>query len=150
MHFCFGWFSGGSRLGPAGSFVPSNTKQALSNLLQRRSGSVVQPPLIRGILPQQQLLQMKLLQQEQHQQRLLQQQAQARALQQVCPAPQPEEQHRGFASCWGCVPCLAYSDSSVATIPQILANQGQLPLNFIWCLSPFIFPMFQHSLSPSR
>ncbi|XP_017589904.1 PREDICTED: mediator of RNA polymerase II transcription subunit 12-like protein [Corvus brachyrhynchos] len=74
---------GGSRLDPAGSFVPSNTKQALSNLLQRRSGLVVQPPSIHGILPQQQLVQMKLLQQEQQQ--FLRQQAQARALQQdVC------------------------------------------------------------------
>ncbi|NWT84489.1 MD12L protein, partial [Lanius ludovicianus] len=77
---------GGSRLDPTGSFVPSNTKQALSNLLQRCSGSVVQPPSIHGFPHQQQLLQMKLLQQEQ--QRLLRQQAQARALQQVSPCPE--------------------------------------------------------------
>ncbi|NWV85032.1 MD12L protein, partial [Dasyornis broadbenti] len=106
---------GGSRLDPTGSFVPSNTKQALSNLLQRRSGSVVQLP---SIPPQQQLLQMKLLQQEQQQQWLLRQQAQA--LQQVCPTPQPEEQHRGFASCWGCVPCLAYI--SAVFSPQTLPS----------------------------
>ncbi|XP_009072261.1 PREDICTED: mediator of RNA polymerase II transcription subunit 12-like protein [Acanthisitta chloris] len=79
---------GGSRLDPAGSFVPTNTKQALSNMLQRRSGSVMQPPSIHGISPQQQLLQMKLLQQEQQQQRLLRQQAQARALQQSQPMDQ--------------------------------------------------------------
>ncbi|NWS20748.1 MD12L protein, partial [Pachyramphus minor] len=88
---------GGSRVDSTGSFVPVNTKQALSNMLQRRSGSVMQPPLIQGIPPQQQLLQMKLLQEEQQQQRLLRQQVQARALQQVCPVPQSEEQHTGCA-----------------------------------------------------
>uniref|UniRef100_A0A8C0ER01 Mediator complex subunit 12L n=1 Tax=Bubo bubo TaxID=30461 RepID=A0A8C0ER01_BUBBB len=67
---------GGSRLDPTGSFVPSNTKQALSNMLQRRSGTMMQPPSLHAITPQQQLLQMKLLQQEQQQQqRLLRQQA---------------------------------------------------------------------------
>uniref|UniRef100_A0A8B9CSD9 Mediator complex subunit 12L n=1 Tax=Anser brachyrhynchus TaxID=132585 RepID=A0A8B9CSD9_9AVES len=78
---------GGSRLDPTSSFVPTNTKQALSNMLQRRSGTMMQPPSIHAITPQQQLLQMKLLQQEQQQQqqRLLRQQAQARSLQQVCP-----------------------------------------------------------------
>ncbi|KAK4820489.1 hypothetical protein QYF61_027950 [Mycteria americana] len=76
---------GGSRLDPTGSFVPTNTKQALSNMLQRRSGTMMQPPPIHAITPQQQLLQMKLLQQEQQQQRLLRQQAQSRSLQQdVC------------------------------------------------------------------
>uniref|UniRef100_A0A663E5S5 Mediator complex subunit 12L n=1 Tax=Aquila chrysaetos chrysaetos TaxID=223781 RepID=A0A663E5S5_AQUCH len=65
---------GGSRLDPTGSFVPTNTKQALSNMLQRRSGTMMQPPSIHAITPQQQLLQMKLLQQEQQQQRLLRQQ----------------------------------------------------------------------------
>ncbi|XP_040469200.1 mediator of RNA polymerase II transcription subunit 12-like protein isoform X12 [Falco naumanni] len=76
---------GGSRLDPTGSFVPTNTKQALSNMLQRRSGTMMQPPSIHAITPQQQLLQMKLLQQEQQQQRLLRQQAQSRSLQQdVC------------------------------------------------------------------
>ncbi|XP_068810802.1 mediator of RNA polymerase II transcription subunit 12-like protein isoform X13 [Struthio camelus] len=77
---------GGSRLDPTGSFVPTNTKQALSNMLQRRSGTVMQPPSIHAITSQQQLLQMKLLQQEQQQQqRLLRQQAQSRSLQQeVC------------------------------------------------------------------
>uniref|UniRef100_A0A8C3PJG5 Mediator complex subunit 12L n=1 Tax=Calidris pygmaea TaxID=425635 RepID=A0A8C3PJG5_9CHAR len=80
---------GGSRLDPTGSFVPTNTKQALSNMLQRRSGTMMQPPSIHAITPQQQLLQMKLLQQEQQQQqRLLRQQAQSRSLQQVCPNPQ--------------------------------------------------------------
>uniref|UniRef100_A0A8C0B9F5 Mediator complex subunit 12L n=1 Tax=Buteo japonicus TaxID=224669 RepID=A0A8C0B9F5_9AVES len=78
---------GGSRLDPTGSFVPTNTKQALSNMLQRRSGTMMQPPSIHAITPQQQLLQMKLLQQEQQQQRLLRQQAQSRSLQQVCPNP---------------------------------------------------------------
>uniref|UniRef100_A0A8C0EQK9 Mediator complex subunit 12L n=1 Tax=Bubo bubo TaxID=30461 RepID=A0A8C0EQK9_BUBBB len=79
---------GGSRLDPTGSFVPSNTKQALSNMLQRRSGTMMQPPSLHAITPQQQLLQMKLLQQEQQQQqRLLRQQAQSRSLQQVCPNP---------------------------------------------------------------
>ncbi|KFP64205.1 Mediator of RNA polymerase II transcription subunit 12-like, partial [Cariama cristata] len=76
---------GGSRLDPTGSFVPTNTKQALSNMLQRRSGTVMQPPAIHAITPQQQLLQMKLLQQEQQQQRLLRQQAQSRSLQQSMP-----------------------------------------------------------------
>uniref|UniRef100_A0A8C9FC88 Mediator complex subunit 12L n=1 Tax=Pavo cristatus TaxID=9049 RepID=A0A8C9FC88_PAVCR len=77
---------GGSRLDPTGSFVPANTKQALSNMLQRRSGTVLQPPALHAVTPQQQLLQMKLLQQEQQQQqRLLRHQAQARSLQQVCP-----------------------------------------------------------------
>uniref|UniRef100_A0A803YJU1 Mediator complex subunit Med12 domain-containing protein n=1 Tax=Meleagris gallopavo TaxID=9103 RepID=A0A803YJU1_MELGA len=66
---------GGSRLDPTSSFVPANTKQALSNMLQRRS--VLQPPSLHAVTPQQQLLQMKLLQQEQ-QQRLLRHQAQAR------------------------------------------------------------------------
>ncbi|NXU51187.1 MD12L protein, partial [Turnix velox] len=70
-----------SRLDPAGSFVPTNTKQALSNMLQRRSGTMMQPPSIHAVTPQQQLLQMKLLQQEQQQ--LLRQQAQSRSLQQV-------------------------------------------------------------------
>ncbi|NXC41533.1 MD12L protein, partial [Penelope pileata] len=79
--------SGGSRLDPTSSFVPANTKQALSNMLQRRSGTVMQPPSVHAVTPQQQLLQMKLLQQEQQQQRLLRQQAQARSLQQVCPSP---------------------------------------------------------------
>ncbi|NWU18109.1 MD12L protein, partial [Cephalopterus ornatus] len=88
---------GGSRVDSTASFVPVNTKQALSNMLQRRSGSVLQPPSIHGIPPQQQLLQMKLLQQEQQQQRLLWQQVQARALQQVCPTPQSEEQLTGWA-----------------------------------------------------
>nr|XP_009674680.1 PREDICTED: mediator of RNA polymerase II transcription subunit 12-like protein [Struthio camelus australis] len=62
---------GGSRLDPTGSFVPTNTKQALSNMLQRRSGTVMQPPSIHAITSQQQLLQMKLLQQEQQQQQRL-------------------------------------------------------------------------------
>uniref|UniRef100_A0A8B9CPD6 Mediator complex subunit 12L n=1 Tax=Anser brachyrhynchus TaxID=132585 RepID=A0A8B9CPD6_9AVES len=86
-HLCFWWVLGGSRLDPTSSFVPTNTKQALSNMLQRRSGTMMQPPSIHAITPQQQLLQMKLLQQEQQQQqqRLLRQQAQARSLQQVCP-----------------------------------------------------------------
>ncbi|KAM4772759.1 mediator of RNA polymerase II transcription subunit 12-like protein [Rhinophrynus dorsalis] len=72
--------SGSSRLDPAGSFVPTNTKQALSNLLQRRSGTIMQPPM-HAIASQQQLLQLKLLQQQQ-QQRLLRQHVQARSLQQ--------------------------------------------------------------------
>ncbi|XP_060153506.1 mediator of RNA polymerase II transcription subunit 12-like protein [Globicephala melas] len=71
---------GGSRLDPAGSFVPTNTKQALSNMLQRRSGAVMQPPSLHAITSQQQLIQMKLLQQQQ-QQRLLRQ-AQTRPFQQ--------------------------------------------------------------------
>ncbi|KAM4659125.1 mediator of RNA polymerase II transcription subunit 12-like protein [Amazona ochrocephala] len=79
---------GGSRLDPTGSFVPTNTKQALSNMLQRRSGTMMQPPSIHAITPQQQLLQMKLLQQEQQQQRLLRQQAQSRSLQQGQPMDQ--------------------------------------------------------------
>ncbi|NXG58703.1 MD12L protein, partial [Hemiprocne comata] len=74
--------AGGSRLDPTGPFVPANTKQALSHLLQRRSGSALQPPALPVVAPQHQLLQMKLLQQEQQQQRLLRHQAQARALQQ--------------------------------------------------------------------
>ncbi|NXT74315.1 MD12L protein, partial [Zapornia atra] len=80
---------GGSRLDPTGSFVPTNTKQALSNMLQRRSGTMMQPPSLHAVTPQQQLLQMKLLQQEQQQQqRLLRQQAQSRALQQGQPLDQ--------------------------------------------------------------
>lgn len=79
-------FVGGSRLDPAGSFVPTNTKQALSNMLQRRSGAVMQPPSLHAITSQQQLIQMKLLQQQQ-QQRLLRQ-AQTRPFQQVCPDQQ--------------------------------------------------------------
>uniref|UniRef100_A0A673UMV9 Mediator complex subunit 12L n=1 Tax=Suricata suricatta TaxID=37032 RepID=A0A673UMV9_SURSU len=71
---------GGSRLDPAGSFAPTNTKQALSNMLQRRSGAMMQPPPLHAITSQQQLIQMKLLQQQQ-QQRLLRQ-AQARPFQQ--------------------------------------------------------------------
>ncbi|KAM3930465.1 mediator of RNA polymerase II transcription subunit 12-like protein [Leptodactylus fuscus] len=71
----------GSRLDPAGPFLPSNTKQALSNMLQRRSGNVMQPPSMHMISPQQQLLQLKLLQQQQ-QQRLICQHVQARTLQQ--------------------------------------------------------------------
>ncbi|XP_064521712.1 mediator of RNA polymerase II transcription subunit 12-like protein isoform X2 [Pseudopipra pipra] len=70
---------GGSGVDSTGSFV--NTKQALPNMLQRRSGSGMQPPSVPGIPPQQQLLQRKLLQEEQQQQ-LLRQQVQARALQQ--------------------------------------------------------------------
>ncbi|KAM6258203.1 mediator of RNA polymerase II transcription subunit 12-like protein [Porphyrio hochstetteri] len=79
---------GGSRLDPTGSFVPTNTKQALSNMLQRRSGTMMQPPSLHAVTPQQQLLQMKLLQQEQQQQQLLRQQAQSRALQQGQPLDQ--------------------------------------------------------------
>ncbi|OWK05816.1 MED12L, partial [Cervus elaphus hippelaphus] len=71
---------GGSRLDPAGSFVPTNTKQALSNMLQRRSGALMQPPSLHAVTSQQQLIQMKLLQQQQ-QQRLLRQ-AQTRPFQQ--------------------------------------------------------------------
>nr|XP_045370417.1 mediator of RNA polymerase II transcription subunit 12-like protein isoform X4 [Camelus bactrianus] len=77
---------GGSRLDPAGSFVPTNTKQALSNMLQRRSGAMMQPPSLHAITSQQQLIQMKLLQQQQ-QQRLLRQ-AQARPFQQGQPGDQ--------------------------------------------------------------
>ncbi|NXL92328.1 MD12L protein, partial [Alectura lathami] len=98
---------GGSRLDAAGSFVPANTKQALSNMLQRRSGTMMQPPSLHAVTPQQQLLQMKLLQHEQQQQqRLLRQQAQARSLQQVCPDPGAEEQRRAFTFCRGCLPCV--------------------------------------------
>ncbi|XP_062901407.1 mediator of RNA polymerase II transcription subunit 12-like protein isoform X1 [Mobula hypostoma] len=74
---------GGPRLDPPGQFNPTSTKQALTNMLQRRSGSMMQPPSVPSISPQQQLLQMKLLQQQQqHQQRLLRQQAQSRSFQQ--------------------------------------------------------------------
>ncbi|XP_068136917.1 mediator of RNA polymerase II transcription subunit 12-like protein isoform X2 [Hyperolius riggenbachi] len=72
----------GHRLDPMGTFVPSNTKQALSNMLQKRSGAVMQPPSIHAITSPQQLLQLKLLQQQQQQQRLLRQHIQARTLQQ--------------------------------------------------------------------
>ncbi|XP_054985697.1 mediator of RNA polymerase II transcription subunit 12-like protein isoform X1 [Sorex araneus] len=75
--------AGGSRLDPASSFVPSNTKQALSNMLQRRSGAGLQPPALHALASQQQLLHMKLLQQ----QRLLRQ-AQARPFQQAQPGDQ--------------------------------------------------------------
>uniref|UniRef100_A0A8C9PYV4 Mediator complex subunit 12L n=1 Tax=Spermophilus dauricus TaxID=99837 RepID=A0A8C9PYV4_SPEDA len=77
---------GSSRLDPAGSFVPTNTKQALSNMLQRRSGAMMQPPSLHTITSQQQLIQMKLLKQQQ-QQRLLRQ-AQARPFQQGPPGDQ--------------------------------------------------------------
>uniref|UniRef100_A0A8D1BBG4 Mediator complex subunit 12L n=1 Tax=Sus scrofa TaxID=9823 RepID=A0A8D1BBG4_PIG len=77
---------GGSRLDPTGSFVPTNTKQALSNMLQRRSGAMMQPPSLHAITSQQQLIQMKLLQQQQ-QQRLLRQ-AQTRPFQQGQPGDQ--------------------------------------------------------------
>ncbi|XP_040610319.1 mediator of RNA polymerase II transcription subunit 12-like protein isoform X5 [Mesocricetus auratus] len=79
---------GGSRLDPAGSFVPTNTKQALSNMLQRRSGAMLQPPSLHSITSQQQLLQMKLLQQQQQQQQRLLRQAQARPFQQGQPGDQ--------------------------------------------------------------
>uniref|UniRef100_A0A803T5N5 Mediator complex subunit Med12 domain-containing protein n=1 Tax=Anolis carolinensis TaxID=28377 RepID=A0A803T5N5_ANOCA len=79
----------GSRLDPTGSFVPSNTKQVLSNMLQRRSNTMMQPPSIHAITSQQQqqqqqLLQMKLMQQQhqQQQQRLLRQQTQVNSSQQ--------------------------------------------------------------------
>nr|XP_020742223.1 mediator of RNA polymerase II transcription subunit 12-like protein isoform X6 [Odocoileus virginianus texanus] len=80
---------GGSRLDPAGSFVPTNTKQALSNMLQRRSGAMMQPPSLHAITSQQQLIQMKLLQQQQ-QQRLLRQ-AQTRPFQQMQQPQQPPQ-----------------------------------------------------------
>uniref|UniRef100_A0A8C6Y1A0 Mediator complex subunit 12L n=1 Tax=Naja naja TaxID=35670 RepID=A0A8C6Y1A0_NAJNA len=54
---------GGSRLDPTGSFVPSNTKQVLSNMLQRRSSNVMQPPAIHTISSHQQQ-QQQLLQQQ--------------------------------------------------------------------------------------
>ncbi|XP_063298596.1 mediator of RNA polymerase II transcription subunit 12-like protein [Pelobates fuscus] len=73
--------SGTSRLDSTGSYVPTNTKQALTNMLQRRSGTIMQPPAIHSITPQQHLLQLKLLQQQQ-QQRLLRQHVQARTLHQ--------------------------------------------------------------------
>ncbi|XP_078266596.1 mediator of RNA polymerase II transcription subunit 12-like protein isoform X3 [Rhinoraja longicauda] len=72
---------GGPRLEPPGQFPPTSTKQALSNMLQRRSGSMMQPPAMPTISPQQQLLQMKLLQQQQ-QQRLLRHQVPSRSFQQ--------------------------------------------------------------------
>uniref|UniRef100_H3A096 Mediator complex subunit 12L n=1 Tax=Latimeria chalumnae TaxID=7897 RepID=H3A096_LATCH len=81
---------GGHRLEPMSQFAPTNmtdTKQALSNMLQRRSGSVIQPHSIHAVSPQQQLLQMKLLQQQQ-QQRLLRQQLQAKPFQQGQPVDQ--------------------------------------------------------------
>ncbi|XP_077146875.1 mediator of RNA polymerase II transcription subunit 12-like protein [Ranitomeya variabilis] len=71
----------GPRLDLAGPYLPTNTKQALSNMLQRRSGTVMQPPSMHAISPEQQLLQLKLLQKQQ-QQRLLLQHAQARTHQQ--------------------------------------------------------------------
>ncbi|XP_077204785.1 mediator of RNA polymerase II transcription subunit 12-like protein isoform X2 [Paroedura picta] len=73
--------SGGTRLDPTGTLVPSSTKQVLSNMLQRRSGTVMQPPPIHAVASQQHLLQMKLLQQQQ--QRLLRQQAQGPAIDQA-------------------------------------------------------------------
>nr|XP_016847545.1 PREDICTED: mediator of RNA polymerase II transcription subunit 12-like protein isoform X2 [Anolis carolinensis] len=80
----------GSRLDPTGSFVPSNTKQVLSNMLQRRSNTMMQPPSIHAITSQQQqqqqqLLQMKLMQQQhqQQQQRLLRQQTQGPTIDQA-------------------------------------------------------------------
>ncbi|XP_075426563.1 mediator of RNA polymerase II transcription subunit 12-like protein isoform X3 [Ascaphus truei] len=79
--------SGSSRLDPAGSCVPTNTKQALSNMLQRRSGTIMQPPSMHAITSQQQLMQLKLLQQQQ-QQRLLRQHVQARTFQQGQPVEQ--------------------------------------------------------------
>ncbi|XP_048190738.1 mediator of RNA polymerase II transcription subunit 12-like protein isoform X2 [Perognathus longimembris pacificus] len=77
---------GGSRLDPAGSFVPASTKQALSHMLQRRSGASTQPPTLHTLTSQQQFIQMKLLQQQQQQQqhRLLRQ-AQTRPFQQTMP-----------------------------------------------------------------
>ncbi|XP_075058072.1 mediator of RNA polymerase II transcription subunit 12-like protein isoform X3 [Mixophyes fleayi] len=93
--------SGGSRLDPMGTFVPTNTKQALSNMLQRRSGTVMQPPPMHAINSQQQLLQLKLLQQQQ-QQRILRQHIQARTIQQPIPpgytmytTQVPVQQHQG-------------------------------------------------------
>ncbi|KAM5165397.1 mediator of RNA polymerase II transcription subunit 12-like protein [Mantella aurantiaca] len=74
--------TGSNRLEAMGTFVPSNTKQALSNMLQKRSGTVMQSPSLHAITSQQQLLQLKLLQQQQQQQRLLRQHIQARTLQQ--------------------------------------------------------------------
>ncbi|XP_023375713.1 mediator of RNA polymerase II transcription subunit 12-like protein isoform X5 [Pteropus vampyrus] len=79
---------GGSRLDPAGPFVPTNTKQALSNMLQRRSGAIMQPPSLHAITSQQHLIQMKLLQQQQQQQQRLLRQAQARPFQQGQPGDQ--------------------------------------------------------------
>nr|KAF6478103.1 mediator complex subunit 12L [Molossus molossus] len=78
---------GGSRLDPAGSFVPTNTKQALSHMLQRRSGGLLQPPPLHVAAPQQ-LIPVKLLQQ----QRLLRQ-VQARPF----PQGQPGGQEPLFA-----------------------------------------------------
>ncbi|XP_069844855.1 mediator of RNA polymerase II transcription subunit 12-like protein isoform X2 [Dipodomys merriami] len=74
---------GGSRLDPAGPVVPASTKQALSYMLQRRSGAVTQPLTLHGLTSQQQFIQMKLLQQQQ-QHRLLRQ-AQTRPFQQAQP-----------------------------------------------------------------
>uniref|UniRef100_G1PI84 Mediator complex subunit 12L n=1 Tax=Myotis lucifugus TaxID=59463 RepID=G1PI84_MYOLU len=88
-------FVGGSRLDPTGSFVPTNTKQALSNMLQRRSGALMQPPSLHAITSQQQqLVQMKLLQQ---QQRLLRQ-AQARPCQQNALSKSCIHEHGGSSS----------------------------------------------------
>ncbi|XP_048460464.1 mediator of RNA polymerase II transcription subunit 12-like protein [Rhincodon typus] len=89
---------GGPRLDPTGQFTPTNTKQALTNMLQRRSGSMMQPPSMPSISPQQQLLQMKLLQQQQ-QQRLLRQQVQSRPFQQeTCnPAVSHQDGYNNFS-----------------------------------------------------
>ncbi|NWW53563.1 MD12L protein, partial [Pedionomus torquatus] len=112
---------GGSRLDPTGSFVPTNTKQALSNMLQRRSGTMMQPPSIHAITPQQQLLQMKLLQQEQQQQqRLLRQQAQPRSLQQVC---------LNLKSTMGVLPSLLFCLFSAQSMPHgYTMYSTQMPL----------------------
>ncbi|KAH0624082.1 hypothetical protein JD844_007427 [Phrynosoma platyrhinos] len=85
---------GGSRLDPTGSFVPNNTKQVLSNMLQRRSNTMMQPPSIHAITSQQQqqqqqLLQMKMIQQQQQQQqRLLRQHIQGPTIDQAAIFPQ--------------------------------------------------------------
>ncbi|XP_075717612.1 mediator of RNA polymerase II transcription subunit 12-like protein [Rhinoderma darwinii] len=93
--------SASSKLDPTGQFLLTNTKQALSDMLQRRSGAVMQPPAMHVISPQQQLLQLKLLQQQQ-QQHLLRQHVQARTLQQPVPhgytmysTQEPDQQHHG-------------------------------------------------------
>lgn len=137
-------FVGGSRLDPAGSFVPTNTKQALSNMLQRRSGAVMQPPSLHAITSQQQLIQMKLLQQQQ-QQRLLRQ-AQTRPFQQVCPDQQcPPPRFISSSSSgweWGCDRFLLHVH---ACLPVPASARGSLSYRLIHASPPLVFYYYHGS-----
>ncbi|XP_069582856.1 mediator of RNA polymerase II transcription subunit 12-like protein [Ranitomeya imitator] len=139
----------GPRLDPAGLYLPTTTKQALSNMLQRRSGPVMQPPSMHVISPEQQRLQLKLLQQQQ-QQRLLRQHVQARTHQQPVPygytmysTQEPVQLHHGGSILLtpNYNPRATTTASPSSALMDSLRQIQQQPSGFIQQGASFIQPM---------